>query len=374
MRTRAWIRHKVMRLWGHLTFQHGMAAGACGLAVWMQYQYRLGGSWIFLTLPIIGIVLLVLNVLMIVNQFPTSLPKWDPVRRILTKLELSASLLVRLFVYASLLWYANGILDTTPPVYRGAVIDSEGWKKTAGLPVPYSWVTLRYRDNPEHPTKVLITWEEQRKLWGAQPVSVTLKSGLFGVQAVTAIEQDWGWYGSEILKLAPTAATIMQINLYFDLRHNRWTEGIEASRRYLELTPSDWETAILTGELLFEASRYNDSLSFYEHGVKQHPTYSNMQEYGTALNWAGQSPRAAEVFKTSIPLDPASWEAYYHLGYVYGDMGQYEEAIRYFEESLKRRPNSLEVNMMIAKHRQDIEWRDSQTLRKIKRTTSPAKS
>jgi Tetratricopeptide repeat len=374
MRARSWIRHKVMRLWGHLTFQHGVAAGACGLAVWMQYQYRLGGSWIFLALPTVGIVLLLLNVIMIVNRFATSLPQWDPVRHILEKLEFSAGLLVRAFVYASLLWYANGILDTTPPVYRGAVIDSEGWKKATGLPIPYSWVTLRYRDDPEHPTKVLITWEEQRKLWGAQPVSVTLKNGLFGVPTVTAIEQDWGFYGNEILKLAPSATMVIQLKLYFDLRHNRWTEGIEASRRYLELNPSDWETAILTGELLFEASRYNDSLPFYEHGVKQHPTYSNMQEYGTALNWAGQSPRAAEVFKTSIPLDPDSWEAYYHLGYVYGDMSHYEEAIMYFEESLKRRPGSLEVNMMIAKHRQDIEWRDSQNLRKIKRTTSPAKS
>ena len=126
------------------------------------------------------------------------------------------------------------------------------------------------------------------------------------------------------------------------------------------MNPSDWETAVLAGELLFEASRYQDSLPFYEHGVTQHPIYSKMQEYGTALNWAGQSPRAAEVFKASIPLDPDNWEVYYHLGYVYGDMAQYEEAIRYFEESLKQRPGSLEINMMIAKHRQDIAWRESQ--------------
>jgi hypothetical protein len=351
-----------------------MAAGACGLAVWMQYQYRLGGSWIFLALPTVGIVLLMLNVVMIVNQFSTSLPKWDPVRRILKKTEASAGLLVRIFVYASLLWYANGILDTSPPVYRGAVIESEGWQKTTGLPSPYSWVTLRYRDNPEHPTKVLITWGEQRKLWGAQPVSVTLKGGLFGLQTVTAIEQDWGWYGSEILKLAPTASTIWRVKLFFDLTHDRWIEGVEAGKKNIELNPQDWETAVITGELLFQASRYNDSLPFFEHAFKHHPSYTMMQEYGTALNWAGQSPRAAEVLKTSIPLDPDNWEAYYHLGYVYGDMAHYEEAIEYFEESLKRRPNSLEVNMMIAKHRQDIEWRDSQNLRKIKRTTSPAKS
>jgi tetratricopeptide (TPR) repeat protein len=370
MNPRIWIRYQLRRLWAQLSFQYGMAAAACGLAVWMQYQYRLEGSWIFLLLPAIGIVLLALNVLMIVNRFASSLEKWDPVRILLARMEFSAGILVRLFVYSSLLWYANGILDSKPPLYRPAVIDAEGWKRTAGLPTPYSWVTLRYRDDPEHPKKVLITWGEQAKLWGAVPVSITIKNGFLGVPTVTAIEQDWGWYGAEILKLAPTATRIIHRKLFFDLSHNRWADGIEAGQRYLELNPSDWETAILTGELLSQASRYRDSLPFYEHGVKRHPSYSNMQEYGTALNWTGQSDRAAEVFKTSIPLDPDNWEAYYHLGYVYGDMAEYEEAIHYFEESLKRRPGSMEIKMMIAKHRQDIAGRDSLKRGKAKKVSN----
>jgi hypothetical protein len=201
MNVRAWIRHKLARLWAQLTFQYGMAAAACGLAIWMHYQYRLQGSWVFLAFPAIGFVLLALNILMIVNQFATSLPQWDPIRHLLVRLEFSAGLLVRFFVYSSLLWYANGVLDGKPPVYQRAIIDSEAWEKTAGLSIPYSWVTLREQDNPTHLTKVLITWEERRKLWGAQPVSITMKNGLFSIPTVTAIEQDWGWYGGEILKL-----------------------------------------------------------------------------------------------------------------------------------------------------------------------------
>lgn len=369
MNARTLVRHKLNRFWGQLTFQYGIAAAACGLAIWMQYQYRLQGSWIFLALPVIGIVLLVLNVLMIVNQFASSLPQWDPVRCLLKRMEVSAGLLVRLFVYSSLLWYANGMLDNKPPVYRSAEIDSEGWKNTASL-APYSWVALRYRDNPEATTMVLITWEERRTLWGAQPVSVTLKNGLLGIPAITAIEQDWGWFGNEILKLAPTATMIAQRKIDFDLTHDRWSEGIDAARRYLELNPKDWDTAILAGDLLFQASRYHDSLPFLEHAMTQRPTYENMQRYGASLNWAGQSPRAAEVFKSSIPLDPNNWEAYYHLGYVYGDMGQYEEAIGYFEETLKRQPSSLEAKAMIAKHRQDIATRDSQTRSKPTKVSS----
>jgi len=360
MNAKTLVRHKLNHFWGQLTLQYGIAAAACGWAIWMQYQYRLQGSWLFLTLPMIGSLLLALKVFMIVNQFATSLPQWDPVRCLLKRIEFSAGLLIRLFVYSSLLWYANGILDNNPPVYRSAEIDSEGGKNTAGLPAPYSWVTLRYRDNPEDTTMVLITWEEQRKLWGAQPVSVTLKNGLLGIPSVITIEQDWGWFGNEILKLAPTATMIAQRKIDFDLTHDRWGEGIDAARQYLELNQNDWETAILAGDLLFQASHYHDSLPFLEHAMKQRPTYENMQRYGLSLNWAGQSPRAAEVFKASIPIDPNNWEAYYHLGYVYGDMGQYEEAIGYFEETLKRQPSALEAKAMIAKHRGDITLRDSQ--------------
>jgi tetratricopeptide (TPR) repeat protein len=248
---------------------------------------------------------------------------------------------------------------STAPTYRAAEIDSEGWRSSTGLRGVYSWVTLRYRDDPEHPVRVLITAQEHARLWGAQPVSVTVKQGMLGIQTVTAIEQDWGWYGQEILNLTPTASTIWNMKIRFDLAHNRWSDGVEAGHRYLELNPQEWETAVMIGSLLFDASRYSDSLPFFEQGLKRHPSYSHMQQYGTALNWSGQSPRAAEVFKASIPLDPDNWEAYYHLGYVYGDMAHHEDAIGYFEEALKRRPNSLEVRGMIAKHRQDIALRDS---------------
>jgi|CXWL01.1.fsa_nt_gi hypothetical protein len=41
MNTKSRILRFLNQIWGHLTFQHGMAASACGLAIWMQYQYRL---------------------------------------------------------------------------------------------------------------------------------------------------------------------------------------------------------------------------------------------------------------------------------------------------------------------------------------------
>lgn len=345
--------------WGRLTVQYGMGAAACVLGIWAHYQYRLQGSMLFLVLPTVGVILLVYEFVLIVNQFATNLPRWDPVRSLLARTERAAGMLVRLFVYSSLLLYANGMLDTTPPLYRAAEIDSEAWNKTVGLPNAYSWVTLRYRDDPDHSMQVLITEREKARLWGAQPVNVKIKRGMFDIPTVTAIEQDWGWYGAEILKRAPTATLVWRAKLEFELTHDRWTEGIESGRKYLQLKPEDWKTAVDMGWLLFQGFRYQDSLLFFQHAVQQHPSYSTMQAYGTALNWAGQSAEAAVVLKKSIPLDPDNWEAYYHLGYVYGDMGQFEEAIGYFEETLKRQPYMLDARAMITKHREDIAQRDA---------------
>jgi tetratricopeptide (TPR) repeat protein len=355
----SWLIQLFRNFWGRLTVQYGMGAAACALGIWVHYQYRLQGSMLFLLLPVVGVILLVYEFVLIVNQFATNLPRWDPFRSFLARTVWSAGLLVRLFVYSSLLLYANGTLDTTPPLYRAAEIDSEAWKKTVGLPNAYSWVTLRYRDDPDHPMRVLITEREKARLWGAQPVSVKIKQGMFDIPTVTAIEQDWGWYGAEILKRAPTATLVWQAKLVFELTHDRWTEGIEGGRRYLQLKPEDWKTANDIGALLFQGLRYQDSLPFFQHAVQQHPSYSTMQAYGAALNWAGQSSEAAVVLKESIHLDTDNWEAYYHLGYVYGDMGQFEEAIGFFEEVLKRQPYMLDARAMITKHREDIVQRDA---------------
>ncbi|ALA58741.1 tetratricopeptide repeat protein [Nitrospira moscoviensis] len=355
----SWLIQLFRNMWGRLTVQYGMGAAACGLGIWMHYQYRLQGSMLFLLLPVVGVILLIYEFILIVNQFATNLPRWDPIRSFLTRTEWSIGLLVRLFVYSSLVLYANGTLDTTPPLHRAAEIDSETWKKTVGLPNACSWVTLRYRDDPDHPMRVLITEREKARLWGAQPVSVKIKRGMFDIPTVTAIEQDWGWYGTEILKRSPTATLVWRAKVEFELKHDRWAEGIESGWRYLRLKPEDWKTAVDIGWLLFQGLRYQDSLPFFQHAVQQYPSYSTMQAYGTALNWAGQSAEAAAVLKKSIPLDPDNWEAYYHLGYVYGDMGQLEEAIRYFEETLKRQPYMLDARAMIAKHREGIAQRDA---------------
>ncbi|HET6370511.1 MAG TPA: tetratricopeptide repeat protein, partial [Nitrospiria bacterium] len=51
--------------------------------------------------------------------------------------------------------------------------------------------------------------------------------------------------------------------------------------------------------------------------------------------------------KSSIPLNPENWEAYYHLGYIYSDLGKYKEAAEMFEKVMERQPRFPEVQAQL---------------------------
>ena len=76
--------------------------------------------------------------------------------------------------------------------------------------------------------------------------------------------------------------------------------------------------------------------------------------FGATLSYAGKKLRAAEVLERSIPLNPDYWEAYYHLGYVYADLGRQEDAVAMFKKVLERNPNFPEVETEIAKLKEAI--------------------
>ncbi len=355
----ALLKHIWWKFWSRAGIQYYIALSACLLATWMQFQYRVSVSFIFVFFPLIGLALSLLSCVLLVNYFLKDLPQWEPLFVFAKRIEWSIGLLTRIFVYSSLLIYANGKLDTADPVYRAAEITADYEESSADLPISYSWVALKYRDNPSRTVRILLTPGEDRQLWGAEPVSVTIKNGSLGIPVVTTIEQDWDWYAREALKLAPTAAEIWKQLIFFDLRHGRIQDGAAAAQEYFKLYPRDAETAAAAGGILFERGKFKDSVQFFEYSLAQKPTYDNYQALGTALNWSGERLRAAKVLETSIPLRPDDWEAYYHLGYVYHDMAKYEEAIAWFKKALEKRPNFPEARGMIAGARQNIAYEQS---------------
>lgn len=329
-------------MWDRYAVRYSIAMIACALGVWMQYQYRVPGSHFFVFVPVIGAALSVLSSVYLISLFLDYWPRWDDARRLLKRIEWSVNWLVRVFVYSSLALFLNGALDSSKPVYRFGEITASHVLSTV-----YPWVTVRYHDAPASPVNIVLGAGE--RLWGSDPVCVTLKEGAFGFQVVTKIEKDWDSYGREILRLAPTAAEISKTLIFFDLEHGKTTEGVSAAQEHLKLHPQDYETAYHVGSALFADGKMRESIQFFDHAAARHPTYDMYQSLGTALNWSGQRKRAAEVLEKSIELRPEDWEAYYHLGYVFLDMGKLQDATAWFEKALERRPDFPEVEEIIAR-------------------------
>jgi tetratricopeptide (TPR) repeat protein len=326
----------------------------CGWAMVVQTQYRVPGGFLFVLLPVIGLTLTVLSFILFVKHLLIRIPTNDPFRRTFDRVEWWSNLLVRVFVYYSLLLYINAKLDTSKPTYQAYDIVSIVDNFDREMPISYSWATLRHRDAPHKTERLLLGWQEQRKLWGAEPVMVTIREGFLGIPWVATIERDWDNLAKEILKHAPTASMAWKQLIAFDLAHDKWKEGSSAAWEYLKLYPNDHEEALSVGATFDVAFRYAEAVPFYEYAAARHPDYQTSQMLGAALSWSGNNRRAAEILEASVQLNPAYWEAYYHLGYVYGGMGKFAEGIAAFSKALERKPNFPEVEVELARLQQQL--------------------
>lgn len=345
-------------IWERIALQWGVTISACALAIWMQFEYRVSGPFIFVLLPAVGYALTSLNLLLWADYFLKELHRWDslwgPASVFLGRIKTAIGVLVRVFVYSSLLLYVNGKLDSSKPLYRAAEVVDDATIWDSNLPFSYSWVALRYRDEPSRTVRVLLKSHEQLQLWGAEPVSVTEGQGALGIHYVTAIEQDWHWYGHEILKIVPEAAQAWRRLILFDLTHGRIDEGAATAEKYLKLYPRDYMMAATVAYQIFVAGNSLKAVPFADHAAAQHPRYDEFQLLGTVLNWSGNWERASEVLENSIKLNPDSWEAYYHLGYVYKDWSKYEKSLEAFRKALDLNPNLPEVEIEIASVKQSL--------------------
>jgi tetratricopeptide (TPR) repeat protein len=348
------IRDIAARFRSRVTFEDSIALCASVIAMKIQLDYRVAGHFLFLLLPPVGLALTVLNFVFLINHLLTHLPEDDPFRLALGRIKWWSNLLVRVFVYYSLLLYVNAKLDTAKPTYQNTEIVSLNKGAVLGLPMPYSWVTLRDLANPDKTEQVLLKASERERLWGAQPVLLTIQPGYLGIPWIAAIELDWVHYAGEILKFAPTAAAAWKQLIIFNFQHDRWKDAIKDTNTYLKHYPNDLDFFHYVTGALLDAGQYKESIPLLEYVLAKRPTYDVHQTLGWALSYAGNNPRAAEVLEVSVKLNPDNWEAYYHLGYVYGGMGRLAEGIAAFEKALARNPNSPEMEIELARLRQAL--------------------
>lgn len=350
-----WLRIVWCTFWSLLTFKHILLVATCLWALYIQMAFRVPSRLLFLLIPWIGTALSLLSLFLLLKQLfshgksDSEEHSQNPIRAPLLVLEGGAGLLVRVFIYYSLFLYANAKLDTSPPVDQTAEIAAiTGGEIELRSPIPLRWANLRFPTDPQTVTRVLLRWDEARKLWGGESVVLQTRRGYFRLPWIAKIERDEEKYSREALALSPTATAAWRKLINFYLDHERWKEASAAALEYIQIHPSDDAFAMNVAGALNVSGNYADGIAILEPIVEKRPTYEAYQLLGWALSFNGQRPRAAEVLEASIPLRPEDWEAYYHLGYVYNDMGKVPEAIVHFEKVLERRPHFPEVKKQLA--------------------------
>jgi Tfp pilus assembly protein PilF len=156
---------------------------------------------------------------------------------------------------------------------------------------------------------------------------------------------------------------VLGVNFSYGVRH--WLDPEYADHvklkytRYRERYNSDWDYAIFVGRFMdgahMKAIDWPGSVRVVESiKVNDEPVcaiFARGEEFafnGIQAFRAGKNELAKELLQKEINYDPKNELAYFTLGEVYFQEGQYKKAISYFEESLQLNPHSQQLIMRLA--------------------------
>ncbi len=350
-----WLRYLWKHVWIILTFKYSLVLCLCLWALWIQLSYRVASRFLFVIIPWIGVALSVLSFIFLANHFLVRASSDNVFRQIFRQFELWAIRLIWVFVCYSAFIYANGVLDRSVPLSQPSqVLSISNEKIDVGFRLPYSWANLQSWEQPGQTERVLLRFWEEDQLWAGEDVRIQIRQGYFGLPWVMKIERDEEKYNQQVLKLAPTASQAWKGLWTFYMNHHRWEEVATTAQGYLKIYPNDYAFATTVGGLLIQAGHFNEGNKFLEYVLTRKPTYDAYQLFGYTLREQGNNTRAAQILETSIPLDPDDWQAYYQLGYVYSELGEYRKAVPMFEKALERKPHFPEVQAQLTGLRQKI--------------------
>jgi tetratricopeptide (TPR) repeat protein len=263
-------------------------------------------------------------------------------------MEHAALLFVGGFVLYGLVLFFNGTLDSSPPMEAASeIVDIGGGEVELWGFLPYSWGSLRSWRREGGTERIFLTRTERSRAWPGQAILVKVRKGYLGIPWVSALERDQEKYARRVLEIAPTAAGPRKNLIRFYLERRRWKEAAAAGQEYLQLYPNDYDFISGVAAALGVARQDAEALSLLEPFVARQPNYELLNMVGWMLHRAGQSARGIALLESSIPLDPDSWWAYYHLGYAYRDVGRLEDAVAMFQKVLERRPNYPEIEQQL---------------------------
>jgi tetratricopeptide (TPR) repeat protein len=141
--------------------------------------------------------------------------------------------------------------------------------------------------------------------------------------------------------------------LYFNLGDTyaamkKTERALYAYNRALQINPNYPEAINNIGLLFMNNKRFDEAINQYQKAIalQDRPEF----HYNLALSYRekGLYQLAEQEFRKMIAARPNFFEAYFNLGLLYERIGYIDQAIRTYEEGLKRKPNQLELLNQLA--------------------------
>jgi tetratricopeptide (TPR) repeat protein len=165
----------------------------------------------------------------------------------------------------------------------------------------------------------------------------SMAAGLFGVLAGYIIAVQGGHTASA--PAAQTASAPAPAAPIVD------ESELRAYREILARDPKNVTAAIKAGNLLYDAQRYSESISFYQQAFALSPNDINVStDLGTALWYAGRPDEALAQYQKSLAIDATHAQTLFNMGIVRADgKRDYAGALAAWETLLKSNPSYPEA-------------------------------
>jgi tetratricopeptide (TPR) repeat protein len=140
------------------------------------------------------------------------------------------------------------------------------------------------------------------------------------------------------LKLKPDSAETLYLLAQVDYEQSRPMDALELLVRSHKLAPQNTDVIFLMARVSMTQNYFEDAIPLLESGLKIAPQRADLRAaLGESYFMSGKTESAIDEFKKLIELEPSA-RSYAFMGLSYRHLGRFDEALKYFEEGLKKNP------------------------------------
>ena len=280
----------------------------------------------------------------------------------------AVDVLVLTFISYGVLLNVNGIMDSSAPETKSAVITeiiedpfSPSWFFPAGRSIltgagtaavvteiiknPFSpgWffpagrsllTSSNVADNPKY---IAVRRSLVESLLIGQEVTFTQYKGFLGMPWVSDFRVDYYSVPQDLL--TSNDPIIKKYVALAELHKQQWERGLKDSQQYASEEPEDIDFLISATEALLKGGQAAPAVAFLKPIVTARPNYRVYTRYAEILPMIGDREGAVEILQVATTLDSKPIMALYQLGYMLKAMGRFGEATVAFEKLLEIKPD-----------------------------------